>query len=153
MNRIASLALTSILLLGAACGNATVTWRPSLLSHVPDSTAVRWNPQTGEPRVRGRSLGWQHGAPRVVTDTGDTVMIARGAGRLEVRLREKKRQGVIGAVIGWAVGVGVMYATCDPPRTYCGEQNPSPLLGAGLGALIGSMFKADDWVRVRWDSP
>ena len=153
MNRIAPLALASTLLLVTACGGATFRWRPSLVSHVPDSTPVRVNPQTGEPRIRGRSLGWQQGAPRLITATGDTIVLSRGAGRVEVRLKEKKGQGVLGAVIGWAVGVGVTYATCDPPRTHCGEQNPVPIWGAGLGAVIGSMFKTDDWARVRWDSP
>jgi hypothetical protein len=133
----------------AACGGARMQWRPSLVSHVPDSTPVRFTRRAGEPRVQGRALDWQRAVPRVVTATGDTIVVPDSA-RLEVRLREKKSRATFGGVIGWAVGVGVMYANCPSPKRTCGEQDPTPVLVAGLGALIGSRFKADDWVRVRW---
>jgi len=117
MNRIASLALTSILLLGAACGSATVTWRPSLLSHVPDSTPVRWNPQTGEPRVRGRSLGWQNGAPRVVTDIGDTMCV--GIRRRSAPARAPFRRGHDIEVND--DGVTHTHEACEPARRLHAE--------------------------------
>lgn len=143
--------LSFVALLTVACGRTTVQWRPSLVSHVPDSTPVRFTRQVGRPRVQGVSLDWQRGSPRLVTPAGDTIVVPDTA-RLEVRLRERKSRAIPGSLIGWGVGIGVMYATCPSPKRTCGEQDPTPLLFAGLGALIGSRFEADDWVRVRWNT-
>jgi hypothetical protein len=88
----------------------------------------------------------------VITGRGDTVIVPDGSA-LEVRLREKARHPTAGAIIGWALGVAISYAACPPPKKYCGEEDPTPLLAAGLGALIGDRVKTDWWVRVRWDTP
>jgi hypothetical protein len=142
----------TLFLVVAACGGATFRWRPSLSSQVPDSTPVRFVTQRSEPRVTGRALDWERRRPRLITLRGDTVLVPEGA-RLEVRLKEKTTRAVAGAVVGFVVGVGVMYSTCAAPRRYCGEQDPTPMLAAGLGALVGSRIKADQWIRVRWNVP
>jgi hypothetical protein len=135
----------------AACSNGTTRWHPSLASQVPDSTPVRFVPGENERQITGLALDWEPGRPRVITREGHTVVVPKGS-VLEVRLTEKASHPVFGAVIGWAVGVGVSYATCPSPKRYCGEEDPRPLLGAGLGALIGSRVKTDWWVGVRRDS-
>jgi hypothetical protein len=152
MMRFVSSALPAALVLLAACARATVSWHPSLVSHVPDSAHVRVALRTDEPPVRGVALDWQRQRPRMITAPGDTIVVPEGA-KLEVRLREKGSRATSGGVIGYLLGVGVSYAYCPPPKSHCGEQDPTPLLVAGLGALIGSRFKADQWVRVRWDAP
>lgn len=134
-----------------ACSNGTTRWHPSLASQVPDSTSVRFVPGENERQIAGLALDWERGRPRVMTGSGDTVVVPKGS-LLEVRLKEKASHPVWGAVIGWALGVAVSYATCPPPKRYCGEEDPSPLLGAGLGALVGARVKTDWWVGVRWDS-
>jgi hypothetical protein len=88
----------------------------------------------------------------VITAGGDTVAVPHGS-TLEVRLNEKAGHTTAGVVGGWALGVAVSYATCPPPKRYCGEQDPTPALAMGLGALIGSRVKTDQWVRVGWDAP
>jgi hypothetical protein len=88
----------------------------------------------------------------VVTASGDTIVVPEGA-TLEVRLKEKATHEKAGGVIGWALGVAISYAACPPPRRYCGEEDPTPLLGTGLGGLIGWLAKTDRWVQVRWDPP
>jgi len=136
----------------SACAGGAVRWQPSLVSHVPDSTPVRFAPSRNEPQVEGLALDWQRGRPKLVTERGDTLVIP-DASRLEVRLREKASHPTAGAVIGWAIGVGISYATCPAPKRRCGEEDPTPMLTAGLGALIGSKVKTDWWVGVRWDAP
>ena len=143
--------LLAVTLSLAACSSGTTRWHPSLASQVPDSTPVRFAPGESERQVAGLALDWERGPLRVVTTRGDTVVVPRGSA-LEVRLKEKSNHAVIGAVVGWAVGVAVSYATCPPPKRYCGEEDPRPLLGAGLGALVGSRVKTDWWVGVRWDT-
>ena len=151
MLRFASAAFHLVFLAGiAGCGGATFRWHPSLVSQVPDSTPVRFGVQRNTRRVLGRALDWQHGRPRVITARGDTVVVPDTA-TLEVRLKNKANRAVAGAVVGYIVGVGVSYGLCPPPKTTCGEQDPTPVWSAGLGALIGSAFKKDHWVRVRWD--
>jgi hypothetical protein len=140
------------LVLAAGCGRATLRWHPSLASHVPDGTAVRFAPAPRDPRIAGRALGWQRGMPRLITPRGDTVLIPRGA-RLEVRLRDKTNLAVAGGVVGFTVGVGVMYANCPGSAKTCPEQNPTPYIIAGLGALLGSVIKVAHWAAVAWDAP
>lgn len=135
----------------AACSNGTTRWHPSLASQVPDSTAVRFVPGENERQITGLALDWERGRPRLITRGGDTIVVPKGS-TLEVLLKEKASHPVFGAVIGWAVGVAVSYATCPSPKRYCGEEDPSPLLGTGLGALVGSRVKTDWWVGVHWDS-
>ena len=140
-----------VILLATGCAKATFRWQPSLTSQVPDGTPVRFKVARGEPRASGQALDWQRGAPRVITPRGDTVSVPDTA-FIQVRLKNKTNHAVAGAIAGFVVGVGVSWATCAPPKTHCGEQDPTPMLAAGLGALIGSLFKADHWVRVRWDA-
>lgn len=152
MNRLVSAIAPAALFALSACAGGAMRWQPSLVSQVPDSTPVRFAPSRNEPRVAGLALDWQRGRPKLVTERGDTVVIP-DTSVLEVRLREKASHPTAGAIIGWAVGVGVSYITCPAPKRYCGEEDPTPLLAAGLGALIGSKVKTDWWVGVRWDAP
>ena len=145
-----SLWITLSLLL-TACGGTTIRWQPSLVSQVPDSTAVRFVVEPGRPPTQGLALDWQRGRPRVITGR-DTIVMPEGAA-LEVRLPEKYGHPTAGAIVGWALGAGLSYALCPPPKRYCGEEDPTPLLGLGLGALIGAKVKTDRWVAVRWDAP
>jgi len=149
MRRLVRFALPSMCLVVSACGRTTFRWQPSLVTHVPDSTPVRFALDRGTPRTVGRSLDWRLGRPRVVTTRGDTVVVPQGA-TLEVKLKDKANRAVAGAIIGFVAGAGLSYALCDPPKTHCGEEDPTQLLTAGLGALIGSAIKTDHWVRVRW---
>jgi hypothetical protein len=153
VNRLPSAATSvAMLLLVSSCASGGVKWRPSLASHVPDSTWVRFAGHSGDSAIMGRAIDWQRGRLRVITAGGDTVAVPHGS-TLEVRLNEKAGHTTAGIIAGWALGVTVSYATCPPPKKYCGEQDPTPALAAGLGALIGSRVKTDQWVRVRWDVP
>lgn len=146
--------ITAVLLVTlvlSACSNGTTRWHPSFASQVPDGTPVRFGAGENGRRVTGLALDWERAPLRVVTSRGDTVVVPRGSA-LEVRLKEKASHPAIGAVIGWALGVAVSYATCPSPKRYCGEEDPSPLLGTGLGALVGSRVKTDWWVGVRWNT-
>lgn len=142
-----------VLLFVAACGRrATLEWRPSLVSQVPDSTPVRISVGPERTTTQGLAWDWQRGRPRVITARRDTVLVPDNA-ILRVRLRKKSGHAIEGLFIGWAVGVGVSYAQCPEPKRYCGEQDPTPVLGAGLGALVGSAIRTYHWVRVRRDQP
>lgn len=153
VNRLLSAATCSAtLLLASSCAHGGVKWRPSLASHVPDSTWVRFAGHIGDSSVMGRAMDWQRGRLRVITVAGDTVAVPSGSA-LEVRLNEKAGHTTAGLIAGWALGVTISYATCPPPKKYCGEQDPTPALAAGLGALIGARVKTDQWVRVQWDAP
>ena len=135
-----------------ACASGAVRWQPSFASQVPDSTPVRFVVARNEPAIQGRAADWQLGRPKLITERGDTVENPTSA-TLEVRLKNRVGHPVAGAIAAWAVGVGISYATCPPPKKYCGEEDPTPLLAAGLGALIGSRIKTDKWVEVRWGEP
>jgi hypothetical protein len=136
--------------LALGCVGSSIRWRPSLVSQVPDSTAVRLE-RVNARDVSGRSFGWDRGRPRVVTSLGDTILVERGM-TLRVLVPDRATHTTAGIVIGWVLGVGISYATCGAPKRYCGEQDPTPLIGIGLGALIGSRVKTERWVRVAWDS-
>ncbi len=150
--RFASLVTTAALIVLSACANGTIRWQPSLASQVPDSTWVRFARHRGEAPVPGLALDWYRGRPSVITERGDTVLLPEGS-TLEVKLKEKASHPTAGGIIGWLLGAGISYAACPPPKKYCGEEDPTPLLAAGLGALIGSRVKTDWWVGVRWDAP
>jgi hypothetical protein len=141
----------AVFVLLAGCHRATVGWQPSLVSQVPDSTPVRFFHEERARLIDGRALDWQRRAPKLVTTSGDTLVVPEGA-KVSVRLEGKARHAGAGALVGAVVGVGVMYATCPEPKKYCGEQNPTGMLFAGLGALVGAMIKTDNWIRVGWDS-
>ena len=134
------------------CTRATMLWRPSYVSQVPDGTPARYRVDSHAPIVRGLAVNWMSGDPRLLTPRGDTLTIPPGA-RLDVQLRQKSGHGVAGAVVGFLAGVAVSYAYCPPPKDYCGEEDPTPLLGASLGAVVGSLFKSYPWVQVRRDGP
>jgi hypothetical protein len=142
----------TVLLLSSCASRQVVSWRPRVVSQVPDSTPVRYRVDSNTPFVRGVAVDWTRNTPRIVTARGDTVVVPPGV-RLDVRLREKSGKATMGAVIGFVAGVIASYATCPEPKTHCGEEDPTPLLGAGVGALVGSRFKSYPWVRVRWDNP
>lgn len=136
----------------AACAGPAIRWQPSYSSQIPDSATVRFTVHPGEAPILGSALDWRLGRPRVVTARDDTVLIPERSA-LEVRLKEKASHATAGAIIGWALSVAVSYATCAPPRRYCGEENPTPLFATGLGALIGSRIRTDWWVGVQWTPP
>jgi hypothetical protein len=138
-------------LLLAACGGTTIRWQPSFVSQVPDSTTVRFVAEPGRPPTQGLALDWQRGRPKVITGR-DTIAMPAGAA-LEVRLAGKFGHPTAGGIIGGALGAGVSYSLCPSPKRYCGEQDPTPLLAATVGALIGGRIKTDRWVGVRWDVP
>jgi len=144
--------LPVLLVLSGCASNQAVYWRPHVVSQVPDGTPVRYRIDSNTPFVGGLAVGWTQNTPRIATSRGDTVDVPPGVG-LDVRLREKSGKATMGAVIGFVTGVIVSYATCAEPKTHCGEEDPTPLLGAGIGALVGSRFKTYPWVRVRWDNP
>src|SRR5512138_1759638 len=97
MNRLVPLVPIAILLTG--CTRTVIGWRPTLVSHVPDSTAVRFAPASGATTVAGRSLDWQRGSPKVITSRGDTLVVPREAA-VSVRLPGKVRHTGTGAVVG-----------------------------------------------------
>ena len=142
-----------VLALLVACigctGRTTFRWQPTLVSQVPDSMTVRFVPASGEKPVTGRSLGWQSGQPRVINTRGDTLTVSTGS-RVSVKAKGKVGHPLAGAVIGWGIGIGISRATCDGLRMHCGEQDPTPLISASLGALIGAVIKTDRWVRLYW---
>ena len=147
MNRLVP--LVAIVVLLTACTRTVIGWRPTLVSHVPDSTAVRFAPASGAPTVAGRSLDWQLGSPKVITSRGDTLVVPREAA-VSVRLPGKVRHAGTGAVVGAVVGIFGSLGVCSDNR--CEEVNPYQLLGAVGGALIGYAIKTDNWVRVKWGS-
>ena len=129
----------------AACGGS-VKWRPWMVTQVPDGTEVRYRERSNASTARiGRALGWSSETPRMVTARGDTVVIPTGA-QLEVRVNNPDRHTNFGAVVGYVAGIFAALSTCGP-ESYCGEDNPAPLLGAIVGALVGH-FITDDWVSV-----
>lgn len=155
MRRFVPAFLAATLVSVAGCGRTTYQWRPSLVSHVPDSAPVRFTPREASREIRerttkGRALDWQRGTPKLITPRGDTIVIPHDA-TMGVRLKQKTGHGVAGAIFGAIIGVGVEIANCPSDWQYCGEENPTELLFAGIGALIGSAIKTDHWIRVRWD--
>ena len=149
MPRVRWLLAPILMLLATGCSRATFRWKPSLTSQVPDSTPVRFHVARGVPRVSGRALDWQRGGPRVITPRGDTVTVPDTA-LIQVRLKDKSNHALAGAIVGIVAGAGVSLAKCW--NTHCPPGDRRPVYIAGLGAVVGSRFKADSWVRVRWDA-
>ena len=157
MHRFVPLFLAATVAPVAGCSGATYRWQPSLVSQVPDSTTVRFAPvpvsrETRDRPIEGRALDWRSDAPKLITARGDTVVIPRGA-TMSVRLKQKAGHAVAGAILGAVVGVVIELANCPGDWGICGEENPTELLMAGVGALIGNAIKTDHWVRVRWEPP
>jgi hypothetical protein len=151
MLRVISFVTPALFFLIAACGGATFGPRPSLSSHVPDSTLVRIAIPGSGLRASGRAVDWQRGTPRVVTTQGDTIVVPEGA-RLQVQLKGRPNRAVTGGVIGFLAGFATTYARCPNLKARCRMTDPTALLAAGAGALIGSRFKVHDWVTVRRDT-
>lgn len=147
MNRFVPLIAAAVVLL-TGCTRASIGWRPSLVSHVADSTWVRFAPASQAPTVVGRALDWQRGSPKVITSRGDTLVVPREA-VMSVRLPGKVRHAGAGAVIGAVAGIVGSLGVCSENR--CEEGNPYQLLGAAGGALIGYAIRTEHWVRIRWD--
>ena len=146
-------ALCVSMLLLTACAPAVITWRPSVVSQVPDNTPVRFDrPGSGEKPTRGVAMGWQSGQPRVISQRGDTVLIPDGA-RLQVRLKKKSNNAPTIGLVGFVVGVGIVYHRCQDKGRSCGEGDPTPLLASTVGALIGSTIRSYPWVTVKRDAP
>ena len=138
-------------LLLIACGCTAVRWRPSLVTHVPDSTEVRFAPKAGDSFITGTALGWDRARPRLITAHGDTLAIPNGS-RVEVYLKEASHYPKFGAVVGGAIGVLASLADCGGQQ-YCGEQDPRPMLGVLVGGIIGYVLTTDHWAPVAWPKP
>ena len=151
MLRVASFVSPALFFVIAACGGATFGPRPSLSSHVPDSTLVRIDAQGHGLRMSGRAVDWQRGTPKVVTTRGDTIVVPEGA-RLQVQLKGRPNRAVTGGVIGFVAGLAVTYARCPNFKDRCRMNDPTSFLAGGAGARIGSRFKVHDWVTVRRDT-
>ena len=146
-------ALCVSMLLLTACAPAVITWRPSVVSQVPDNTPVQFDsPGSGEKPTRGVAVGWQRGQPRVIDQRGDTVLIPEDA-RLQVRLRKKSNNAPIGGLVGFVIGAAVAYNGCQDSGRTCAQDDPTPLLAATAGALIGSAIRSYPWVTVKRDAP
>ena len=150
MRRFVRAVLPATLSVALACQPPTLLSRPSRASHVPDGARVRVSASRDEPRVEGRSIGWQLGAPRLITATGDTIPVPAGAA-LEVQLHKRTKHARTGSVIGGIVGMGITWARCPEPKKRCRQNDPTPVLTIGLGALIGYVIKPNPWVSVPWE--
>jgi hypothetical protein len=140
--------LPATLVFLAASGCTRTLWRPSLVTHVEDGKEVRYRvTPNGGTAVVGRAVDWWRGTPRLVTSQGDTVVIPTGA-RIEAKVDHPDNHAKGGAVLGWLVAGVAMYARCGGEK-YCGEQDPTPLIGIVLGGIIGSLIK-EDWVPIAW---
>jgi hypothetical protein len=150
MRRFVRAVLPAALSLALACQPPTLWSRPSRVSHVPDGARVRVSSARDEPRVEGRSFAWQRGSPRVITATGDTILVPSGAA-LEIQLDKRTKRARTGGVIGGLVGLGVTWARCPELKKRCRQNDPTPVLTIGLGALVGYAIKRNPWVSVAWE--
>lgn len=113
---------------------------------IADGARVRArDPVTGTSHV-GAALGWHTPRPRLVTARGDTLALDPSQ-RTWASAGRTARRTWQGAVVGWGAGVAAVLADCGLART-CGEQNPLPLLGTVLGAVVGRQLKRERWTRV-----
>ena len=62
----------------SGCTRATMLWRPSYVSQVPDGTPARYRVDSHAPIVRGLAVNWMSGDPRLLTPRGDTLTIPPG---------------------------------------------------------------------------
>ena len=145
--------LPTALMFLAASGCTRILFRPSLVTQVPDGKEVRYRvTPNGSTAVVGRALDWEKGTPRLVTSRGDTIVIPTGA-HIEFKVDHPNNHAKAGVVVGWLVAVIVMQTNCIQQHIeYCGEEDPTPALGAILGGLIGSFFR-EDWIPIAWATP
>jgi hypothetical protein len=150
MRRFVRAVLPATLSLALACQPPSLWSRPSRVSHVPDGARVRFSSSGRELRVEGRSFAWQRGAPRVITAAGDTIAVPAGAA-LEVQLDKRTKRARTGGVIGGIVGIGITWARCPEFKKRCRQNDLTPVLTIGLGALVGYAIKPNPWVSVPWE--
>jgi hypothetical protein len=148
MRHLARYALLVALLSAVGCSPTRILWRPTQVSEVPDGTPVRFLARPAIDPTFGRAVGWASSSPRLVTFRGDTIAIPVGA-RVDVKVANPDRHTNAGAILGYIAGTLSIAANCRG-RKYCGEQDPSAMLGAIVGGIMGH-FIADDWVRVGWN--
>ena len=141
------------LLLFAAPGCTRILFRPTLVTQVPDGREVRYRATpNGSTAVVGRALDWEKGTPRLVTTRGDTIAIPNGA-HIEFKVDHPSNHAKAGAVVGYLVAIIVMQTNCNRQNIqYCGEEDPTPLLGILAGGIIGSLM-TEDWVPISWTKP
>jgi hypothetical protein len=137
-------------LLLSACG-PTIKWVPSLVSHVPDSTQVRFAATASDSFTSGTAVGWDRGTPRLITPRGDTLAIPNGS-RVEVYLKEASHEANFGAAAGALIGVLASVADCGAQRS-CGEQDFRPMLGALIGGFVAYILTTEHWKSVAWPTP
>lgn len=149
----------------------------AILPLVESASAQQATPHSGMwARVTAPDAGRARevAAGRLVSFDGDTAVISRDdrvmrvaldSGRtLEVRVPGRKYTGT-GALVGLGVGVLVpLVAPCEEPEASQVFGSPTcdsvrsvamvlgGLVGAGLGALIGSGIRAEEWRRVSPDA-
>jgi hypothetical protein len=145
--------LPAALLCLAATGCTRIEFRPRLVTQIPDGREVRYRIQpNGSTAVVGRALGWASGTPRIVTSRGDTVIVPAGA-RIEFKVDHPDSHAKAGGVVGWLLAIAAMQANCiKQDIKYCGEQDPTPVLGAFIGGVIGSLMR-EPWISIEWDAP
>lgn len=137
-----------LIVVTAGCAGRARAPEIRVLAELPDSTIVRFSTALSRPAAVGRALGWSQGKRLLVTAVGDTLQVPAEA-ELERLIDPDVGHAGIGAAVGFAVAVSIVYARCPPPRRLCGEQNPIPLIGAALGALIGLGVRTERWERFR----
>jgi hypothetical protein len=119
----------------------------------PELVADGWRVRAFDPVARryhtGAALGWSTSSPRVHTTRGDTIAVG-AEHQLSVSAGRRGRRTFQGALLGWAVAVGSIVADCGW-GSPCGEQNPLPMLGGAVGAVIGSRMRREVWTRASVD--
>ena len=139
-----------MLLVLVGCTSPVQRLDPWRVTQVPDSAFVRFVPASGQQPVTGRSLGWQHNAPHVITSRGDTLRVPEGS-RVAMRANRKRGHPVAGAAVGYAIGLGLTTARYGF-LSYRGRRDPTPLFTVAIGALAGSAIRTDRWIRLGWNS-
>ena len=112
--------------------------------------------------VRGTVVGWESGSLVLEPEKPDgntPLTLARDQiTRLDVH-RGSKSRVLLGAGIGFGVGAALGFAACagntgSPCTNDAGEGSPAGFalalggVGAGLGALVGLLFRTDRWEAV-----
>ena len=135
-----------MLLLTGACATRTVVASgagPSpRLAEIDEGAPIRVR-RIGGMWTEGRARGFAAGRPLVVS-AGDTLVITC-ADDVQLRDPSERNHGVLGAIVGLGIGSVIVASGCGG-QSYCGEENPTPILTAIAGWLIG---RTDREVRYR----
>jgi hypothetical protein len=123
---------------------------------------VRVHLTTPQPRlVRGRLVSADADSLRLLTESGrDTLAFSTvGVSQLDTTAGRRTRTGkgaLLGAGIGAAAGLTLgLAATAEGCSGFCADPTPGEIaavslilggVGAGVGALIGSITHSDRWV-------